>query len=230
MTESEERTRYLIEPEYKKSAYDEQIWNNTLKNGKPVSVKVGNLYRWGSFYIELTDIQKEDLLKKESVLLNDYEEFELIEMWDGGCDFWVDIVDEDDFTEEELKEINALLYSSQENEGGLGACPQEDEGGLGACPQEDNGGLGACPQEDKGGPVESRSHHPGSSRDGAFSIEEQRTNLAFAEKARRNVLENWRPKQQPEGRPYMRRRCWRPKLRRRRRPKRIITKRGEQQQ
>jgi len=151
MTESEERTRYLIEPEYKKSAYDEQIWNNTLKNGKPVSVKVGNLYRWGSFYIELTDIQKEDLLKKESVLLNDYEEFELIEMWDGGCDFWVDIVDEDDFTEEELKEINALLYSSQENEGGLGACPQEDEGGLGACPQEDNGGLGACPQEDKGG-------------------------------------------------------------------------------
>ena len=116
MTESEERTRYLIEPEYKKSAYDEQIWNNTLKNGKPVSVKVGNLYRWGSFYIELTDIQKEDLLKKESVLLNDYEEFELIEMWDGGCDFWVDIVDEDDFTEEELEEINALLYSTPEDD------------------------------------------------------------------------------------------------------------------
>ena len=115
MTESEVRTRYLIEPEYKKSACEEQIWNNTLKNGKPVSVKVGNVYRWGSFYIELTEREKEELLKKDQVLLNDYEDFELIEMWDGGCDFWVNIVDEDDFTEEELEEINALLYSTEDD-------------------------------------------------------------------------------------------------------------------
>ena len=134
MTESEERTRYLIEPEYKKSACEEQIWNNTLKNGNPVSVKVGNVYRWGSFYIELTEREKEELLKKDQVLLNDYEDFELLEMWDGGCDFWVNIVDEDDFTEEELEEINTLLYSTPED-GGLGS-PQED-GGLGACPQYD---------------------------------------------------------------------------------------------
>jgi hypothetical protein len=150
MTESEERTRYLIEPEYKKSAYDEQIWNNTLKNGKPVSVKVGNVYRWGSFYIELTEREKEELLKKDQVLLNDYEDFELISMWDGGCDFWVDIVDEDDFTEEELEEINALLYSTQE-EGGLGQAPeaQLSKEVASACPQEDEGGLGACPQYDE---------------------------------------------------------------------------------
>lgn len=127
-TQSEERTRYLIEPEYKKSAYEEQIWNNTLKNGKPVSVKVGNVYRWGSFYIELTESEKEDLLKKDQVLLNDYEDFELLEMWDGGCDFWVNIVDEDDFAEEELEEINALLYSTEDDEdGGLGAYPQEEK-------------------------------------------------------------------------------------------------------
>lgn len=115
MTESEERTRYLIEPEYKKSACEEQIWNNTLKNGNPVSVKVGNVYRWGSFYIELTEREKEELLKKDEILLNEYEGFELIEMWDGGCDFWVNIVDEDDFTEEELEEINALLYSTEDD-------------------------------------------------------------------------------------------------------------------
>ena len=136
MTESEERTRYLIEPEYKKSACEEQIWNNTLKNGKPVSVKVGNVYRWGSFYIELTEREKEELLKKDQVLLNDYEDFELIEMWDGGCDFWVNIVDEDDFTEEELEEINALLYSTEDD-------ADEDEN------QQEYGGLGACPQYDE---------------------------------------------------------------------------------
>ena len=111
---TEERTRYLIEPEYKKSACEEQIWTNTLENEKPVCVKVGNLYRWGSFYIDLNETEKTELLKKDSILLNDYEDFELIEMWDGGCDFWVCIVDEDDFTEEEQDEINSLIYKWKE--------------------------------------------------------------------------------------------------------------------
>jgi hypothetical protein len=127
MTDSEVRTRYLIEPEYKKSACEEQIWNNTLKNGKPVSVKVGNVYRWGSFYIELTEREKEELLKKDQVLLNEYEDFELIEMWDGGCDFWVNIVDEDDFTEEELEEINALLYSTEDDADEDDECYDEEK-------------------------------------------------------------------------------------------------------
>ena len=127
MTESEERTRYLIEPEYKKSACEEQIWNNTLKNGNPVSVKVGNVYRWGSFYIELTEREKEELLKKDEILLNEYEGFELIEMWDGGCDFWVNIVDEDDFTEEELEEINALLYSTEDDQDEDDECYDEEK-------------------------------------------------------------------------------------------------------
>ena len=126
-TQSEERTRYLIEPEYKKSACEEQIWNNTLKNGNPVSVKVGNVYRWGSFYIELTEKEKEDLLKKDQILLNEYEGFELIEMWDGGCDFWVNIVDEDDFTEEELEEINALLYSTEDDQDEDDECYDEEK-------------------------------------------------------------------------------------------------------
>jgi hypothetical protein len=131
------RIRYLIEPEYKKSTYEEQTWTNTLKNSKPVSLKVGNLYRWGSFNIELSEKEKEDIVKKETVLLNDYENFELIEMWDGGCDFWVDIVDEGSFTEEELEEINSLIYSWP-----VGKCPEdedEDEDGYDEQKMEFNG-------------------------------------------------------------------------------------------
>ena len=110
MSQEVVRKRYIIKPEYKKSALEEQIWTNTLVNGKQVTVKVGNLYRWGSFYIDLSDCEKENLLKKDSVLLNEYEDYELIEMWDGGCDFWVDIVDEDSYNEDEVEEINTLLY------------------------------------------------------------------------------------------------------------------------
>ena len=116
------RARYTIEPEYKKSACEEQIWTNTLKNGENVSVKIGNVYRWGSFYIELTDKEKEDLLEKETVLLNDYEDFELIEMWDGGCDFWINIVNEEDYSEEQLEEINTLLYKWPE-----GKVPEDED-------------------------------------------------------------------------------------------------------
>ena len=114
MTEKSER--YLIEPEFKKSVSEEQYWCNTLKNGLRVTVKVGNLYRWGSFYINLNEKEKNDLHSKESVVINEYEDFELIEMWDGGCDFWVDILDEDDYTQEELQEINWLLYKCNEND------------------------------------------------------------------------------------------------------------------
>lgn len=112
----DQKQQYLIETKHKKSVCEEQTWTNTLKNGKSVSVKVGNVYRGGEFHITINETEKADLLKKENVLINDYEDYELISMWDGGCDFWVDIVDEEKYSEEELDEINILLYKSNEEE------------------------------------------------------------------------------------------------------------------
>jgi hypothetical protein len=53
-------------------------------------------------------------MKKESINLSNYDH-ELIELWDGGCDFGIDIVNEHEFSEEELDEINTLLYSWPED-------------------------------------------------------------------------------------------------------------------
>tara|TARA_B100000575_G_C22982850_1_gene567028 strand:- start:388 stop:876 length:489 start_codon:yes stop_codon:yes gene_type:complete len=111
---------YSIESEYKKSAQEEQFWANTLKNGKKVSIKVGNLYRWGLFHIKINESQKNSLSKKDSIVINDYEDYEMIEMMDGGCDFWIDIVDEDKYTEEELNEIYKLMYKWPEDN-----CPED---------------------------------------------------------------------------------------------------------
>lgn len=113
---TDQKQQYLIEPKHKKSVFEEQTWTNTLKSGKSVTVKVGNLYRWGEFHITINETEKAELLKKDNVLINDYEDYELLSMWDGGCDFWVDIVDEDKYSEEELNEINILLYKSGEEE------------------------------------------------------------------------------------------------------------------
>ena len=104
------KERYIISPGYKKSTYEEQKWSNTLSNGKMVFVNVGNLYRWAKFCIDLDEKEKKELFRENSVVVSDYENFEMLEMTDGGCDFWVDILNEDKYTEEELKEINKLLY------------------------------------------------------------------------------------------------------------------------
>ena len=104
-----ETKEYILSAVYKKSTCEEQDWCNTLKNGKGVMVKVSNVYRWGNFQIWLTDTEKEELLEMDEVRLDDYDH-ELIEMWDGGCDFWIETVGEEDYTDSEKEEIEYLLY------------------------------------------------------------------------------------------------------------------------
>lgn len=113
---ADKKQQYLIGPKYKKSVCEEQIWKNILKSGKSVTVKVGNVYRWGEFYITINEEEKAEILKKDTVIINDYEDYEMISMWDGGCDFWLDIVDEDDYTKEELDQIKLLLYKSSNDD------------------------------------------------------------------------------------------------------------------
>ena len=61
---TDQKQQYLIEPKHKKSVCEEQTWTNTLKNGKSVSVKVGNVYRGGEFHITINEKEKAELLKK----------------------------------------------------------------------------------------------------------------------------------------------------------------------
>lgn len=117
-TELEEETRknYIITPTYKKSSVEEQLWTNTLKSGKSVSVNVYNVYRWCSFNIRLNDAERDQILNDlDSVKISDYD-YEMIDMTDGGCDFGTDIVNESSFTEEEIEEINTLLEEDEETE------------------------------------------------------------------------------------------------------------------
>ena len=113
---TDQKHKYLIEPKYKKSACEELTWTNTLKSGKCISVKVGNLYRWAEFHITINKKEKAELLTKETILLNNYDNCEMLSMWDSGCDFWLDIVSEDNYTKKELDEIKILLYKSSEDD------------------------------------------------------------------------------------------------------------------
>ena len=107
--ENVEKTHvYEIMADYKKSTYATEHWTNQLSNGKTVTFLVTNVYCWGTFEIELTDTEKEEILKKETIVLNDYGVL-CQELTDG----WLEeeeIQNRDDYTEEELDEIEKLIY------------------------------------------------------------------------------------------------------------------------
>ena len=84
----------------KKATYEEEHWFNTI-NGKKIELMVTNYFRWGTFTINLTNSEKEEILKKDEIVLNDYD-FEFEEMQDGDSRY-VELQDEDKYSEEELK-------------------------------------------------------------------------------------------------------------------------------
>jgi len=55
---------YHLTADYKKSTYQTEQWNNNLSNGKHVRFEITNYFYWGTFEIELTDKEKEEILKK----------------------------------------------------------------------------------------------------------------------------------------------------------------------
>ena len=100
MNNNEQTKSYKITAKSKKATYEEEHWVNTIDN-KEVKLNVTSYYRWGTFTINLTDSEKEEILKKDDIVLNDYD-FELEEMWDGDSRC-VELQDEDNYSEEQLK-------------------------------------------------------------------------------------------------------------------------------
>lgn len=95
-------TKYLLIPHYNKSLVETQTWHRTLKSGKQVILKVFTEYRCFKIEIELTDAEKAEILKMDKIPLDNYS-FVPDEM--EGCNVDWEIVGEEDFTEEEIEEI-----------------------------------------------------------------------------------------------------------------------------
>ena len=105
---------YNITPNYKKSTYQIEQWNNILQNGQKIRYEVTTYFRWGTFEIELDDDEKNEILKKDTIILNDYS-CSCNELT-NGCDRYEEIVNENNYSNEEKKEIQRLLYCNKEDE------------------------------------------------------------------------------------------------------------------
>jgi hypothetical protein len=96
-------TKYLLIPHYSKSLTETVCWTRTLTTGKTVTLKVFNVYRCFKIEIELDDPQKCEMLKMDTIPLDNYS-FVPDEM--EGCECWSEIMDETEFTQEEIEEID----------------------------------------------------------------------------------------------------------------------------
>ena len=98
---------YKISANSKKSTYETEQWTNKIDD-KLVELLVTKYYRWGIFTINLTEKQKKEILKKDSIILNGYD-YEFQEIWDGDS-LYVEIENKEQYSEEELTKINNTIY------------------------------------------------------------------------------------------------------------------------
>ncbi len=107
--QEEESKYYELTPSYKKSTYQTEQWNHILSNGKKVRYDVTNYFRWGAFEVELTDTEKDEILKSKDIIVNNWPGAICEELW-GSSDYFEELVNKEKYTPEEIKEIHKLLY------------------------------------------------------------------------------------------------------------------------
>ena len=91
------------------NTYSIERWQNVISSGKSVIILVSYVYRDGEFTIELTDAEKNSIIKMDEVDLSNYSNVCCERLREESLQ-GVDIENEEQFTDEELNEINALVY------------------------------------------------------------------------------------------------------------------------
>ena len=104
---------YIVKPKYKKSSFSNEYWTNIINN-KSVTLKITIQWRWSSFNINLNDEEKKKVEESEDLLLNDYD-YDFIET-DDGCERFIEIVNEENYSEGELNLIYKSMYKDIDEE------------------------------------------------------------------------------------------------------------------
>ncbi len=98
---------YIVKPKYKKSSTSNEYWTNII-NDKLITLIVSVQWRWSSFTIYLNNDEKKKVEESDYLLLSDYN-YDFIET-DDGCERFIEIKDENNYTEGELNLIYESMY------------------------------------------------------------------------------------------------------------------------
>ena len=90
------KTKYLVKANLKKSTFSVEYWIKMIDNTK-VTLLNTIMWRWGSFYLELTEVEKINIQRNKNVIISDYDyEFNSLE---DACEQFIEIDHEIDKTE-----------------------------------------------------------------------------------------------------------------------------------
>lgn len=103
------RNSYTITAARCDNTYSIERWQNVISSGKSVIILVSYVYRDGEFTIELTNTEKNSIIKMDEIHLSNYSNVYCERLREGSLQ-GVDIENEEQFTDAELNEINALVY------------------------------------------------------------------------------------------------------------------------
>jgi len=103
-----EQIAYTAKPSVKKSTYETEVWLHTLKNGKRVKLEITTFFRYGEMTIYLNEEEKKEVLLKDEIVFNDYLAEFSYNM--DGCDKYFEIINKDQYNEEEITEICNLMH------------------------------------------------------------------------------------------------------------------------
>jgi hypothetical protein len=98
-----DRSEYIISPECKKSFVESAHYTKVISTQKLVTILYTTVWRNGSATIWLNPVEKNDILETQGINMSEYQH-EFRESTDS-CHVYVDLEDEDDYTEDEVKEI-----------------------------------------------------------------------------------------------------------------------------
>ena len=109
------RNSYTIMAARCDNTYSIERWQNVISSGKSVIILVSYVYRDGEFTIELTDAEKNSIIKMDEIDLSNYSNVCCERLREESLQ-GVDIESEEQFTDAELNEINALVYVRTDEE------------------------------------------------------------------------------------------------------------------
>ena len=106
---------YTLTPQNKCCVYQTEQWSTMISTGKRVLYEITLHCDFGTFEVELTDKEKEELLNNKEEINVTNLPGAMCEEVTNGWKYKEGIVDKEKFTPEELKEIHILLYLDSAN-------------------------------------------------------------------------------------------------------------------
>ena len=121
-----DRSEYIISPECKKSFIETAQYTKVISTQKLVTIRYTTVWRNGSATIWLNPVEKGDMLETEGINMTEYQH-EFRESTDA-CDVYVDLQDEHDYTEDEVKEILDSACAEVETDYNYGDDDDDEDG------------------------------------------------------------------------------------------------------